>query len=94
MQLHHMVTPPNDRKDEQRKFLTKLRYEAKKRGLRVLKDWSGTWSLVDTKVEPQRALQGLLHVDLLQIAIASRHRCRSHGRAAATFRPRTTPCRR
>jgi hypothetical protein len=54
-------------KPDERKLLGRLRREAKARGFRVLKDWSGRWSLVDARIEPQRALFGLLHVPLLKI---------------------------
>jgi hypothetical protein len=50
--------------------LARLRREARERGFRILKDWSGRWSLVDARIEPQRALFGLLHVPLHRIEAA------------------------
>ena len=66
-----MLTAPHiAAKTENRNHLAKLRRQARKRGFRVLKDWQGTFSLVDTKIEPQRALLGLAHVPLEEIATA------------------------
>jgi hypothetical protein len=44
--------------------LAKLRYQAKKRGLRVLRDRCGNFTVVSTRTEPQRPLLGLDHVPL------------------------------
>jgi hypothetical protein len=63
-------THPDPYKSEQRTYLARLRREARQRGFRILKDWSGRWSLVDARIEPQRALFGLLHVSLQKIEIA------------------------
>jgi isopenicillin N synthase-like dioxygenase len=63
-------THPHSDKSEHRTHLARLRREARQRGFRVLKDWSGRWSLVDARIEPQRALFGLLHVPLLKIECA------------------------
>jgi hypothetical protein len=62
----HITSPlPSD--NGERRALARIRRLAKKRGFRVLKDWTGTFSLVDAKIEPQRALIGLVHVPLLKI---------------------------
>lgn len=47
-----------------------LRRAAKRRGFRIVKDWTGTWSLVDIKIAPPRALFGLLDVSLAEIEVA------------------------
>jgi hypothetical protein len=44
--------------------LSKIRYQAKKRGFRVLRDGCGCFSLINTKVEPPRPLIGVDHVPL------------------------------
>jgi hypothetical protein len=56
--------------DQQGNHLARLRREARQRGFRVLKDWTGTYSLVDARIEPQRALCGLLHTSLHRIELA------------------------
>jgi hypothetical protein len=53
------VTPKNR--------LAKLRRQAKRRGFRVLKDGTGAFSVIDTKIEPPRVLLGLDHVPLWAI---------------------------
>src|SRR5215472_417618 len=68
--MHDIATPPYYRKLEERNHLAHLRYLARLRGFRILRDWSGTWSLVDARIEPQRALVGLLHVSLTKIEAA------------------------
>jgi hypothetical protein len=60
------ATPPNDNKRQ----LARLRRAAKAQGFRILKDWTGAWSLVDTKIPPPQALVGLFHVSLEQIEVA------------------------
>ena len=47
--------------------LSKIRYRAKRRGFRVLRDGCGCFTLIDTKVEPPRPLVGLDHVPLWTI---------------------------
>ena len=47
--------------------LSKIRYRARKRGFRVLRDGCGCFALIDTKVEPPRPLVGLDHVPLWTI---------------------------
>jgi len=44
--------------------LSKIRYQAKKRGFRVLRDGCGCFSLINIKVEPPRPLIGVDHVPL------------------------------
>jgi hypothetical protein len=44
--------------------IAKIRYQAKKRGFRVLRDGCGCFALIDTKVEPPRPLIGVDHVPL------------------------------
>src|SRR5262245_57082767 len=63
------VLPPHNQNVE-RKRLARIRRQARKRGCRVLKDWTGQWNLVDTHVEPPRALAGLEHVSLSDIETA------------------------
>jgi hypothetical protein len=46
------------------KRLAKLRRQAKKRGLRVLRDRCGNFTVVSAHIEPQRPLLGLDHVPL------------------------------
>jgi hypothetical protein len=60
------ATPDNDDKRQ----LARLRRAAKPRGFRILKDWSGRWSLIDSRVAPPRALHGLLDVSLAEIETA------------------------
>ena len=50
--------------------LRQLRRIAKRRGFRVLKDWTNSWSLVDTRIAPPRALVSLWQVDLDEIDLA------------------------
>jgi hypothetical protein len=71
MSLQHIgpQPPPNNKKYE-RNHLARLRRQAKKRGLRVLKDFTGSYNLVDTHVEPPRALAGLEHACLSDIETA------------------------
>jgi hypothetical protein len=47
-----------------RHSLHKIRYQAKKRGFRILRDGCGCFSVIDTKIEPPRPLVGLDHVPL------------------------------
>jgi hypothetical protein len=56
--------------EKSQSYLNRLRRYARARGFRILKDWTGTYSLVDTRVEPQRALDGLVHVPLAVIGVA------------------------
>jgi hypothetical protein len=51
-------------------YLNRLRRQARARGFRILKDWTGIYSLVDARIEPQRALDGLVHVPLAAIGVA------------------------
>jgi hypothetical protein len=44
--------------------ISKIRYRAKKRGLRVLQDGCGCFSVISTQTEPPRPLLGLDHVPL------------------------------
>jgi hypothetical protein len=44
--------------------LSKLRYRAKKRGFRILRDGTGNFSVISTQIEPPRPLLGLDHVPL------------------------------
>jgi hypothetical protein len=46
------------------KRLAKLRRQAKKRGLRVLRDRCGNFTVVSACIEPQRPLLGLDHAPL------------------------------
>jgi hypothetical protein len=64
-----MLTKPDltTSQDPDKNYLVRLRRGAKKRGFRVLKDWTGRWSLVDAKIEPQQALFDLFHVSLSRI---------------------------
>jgi hypothetical protein len=64
------ITPPLLSDNGERNHLARIRRQAKKRGFRVLKDWTGTFSLVDAKIEPPRALIGLVHVPLPKIETA------------------------
>ena len=61
------LAPASPTRNDDRNALARLRRLARERGLRILKDWTGTWSLVDAKIEPQRALVGLVHVSLAKI---------------------------
>jgi hypothetical protein len=51
-------------------YLNRLRRYARARGFRILRDWTGTYSLVDARIAPQRALDGLVHVPLAAIGVA------------------------
>jgi hypothetical protein len=53
--MHHLTSPLS---------LVKIRYQAKKRGFRVLRDGCGCFSVIDTRIEPPRPLVGLDHVPL------------------------------
>jgi hypothetical protein len=44
-----------------RNQLAKIRYRAKRRGLRILRDGTGNFSVISTQVEPPRPLFGLDH---------------------------------
>jgi hypothetical protein len=44
--------------------LAKIRYQARKRSLRVLQDRCGNFTVVSTRIEPPRPLLGLDHVPL------------------------------
>src|SRR5262249_55809739 len=68
--LHIASALPSDNQNLDRNHLARIRRLAKKRGFRVLKDWSGSWSLVDARIQPPRALVGLVHVTLTKIEIA------------------------
>jgi hypothetical protein len=57
--------------------LARIRRLARGRGFRILRDWQGTFSLVDTKIEPPRALTELFHVP------PTEDRDRNHHAAAA-----------
>jgi hypothetical protein len=59
--------PSPDNQNLERNRLARIRRQAKKRGFRVLKDWSGTYSLVDIKVWPPLSLVGATHVPLAVI---------------------------
>jgi hypothetical protein len=59
------ATPNND--DNKRK-LARLRRAAKERGFRILKDWTGAYSLVDAT--PPQTLIGLFQVSPEQIGAA------------------------
>ena len=61
---------PSDNQNVERNHLARIRRQAKKRGHRVLKDWTGEYSLVDANVEPPRALAGLEHASLEAIEVA------------------------
>jgi hypothetical protein len=53
------ISPPNQ--------LAKIRRQAKRRGLRVLRDHCGNFSVIGTHTEPPRPLVGLDHVPLWTI---------------------------
>jgi hypothetical protein len=44
--------------------LAKIRYRARRRGLRILRDGTGNFSVISTQTEPPRPLLGLDHVPL------------------------------
>jgi hypothetical protein len=60
--LHISPLPPSD--NGERKTLAHIRYRAKKRGLRILRDGTGNFSVNSTQTEPPRPLLGLDHVPL------------------------------
>jgi hypothetical protein len=62
--LHIGPLRPTHNQNVDRNRLARIRRQARKRGLRVLKDWTGGWNLVDAHVEPPRALVGLEHTSL------------------------------
>jgi len=61
--------------------LAKLRYRAKKRGLRILRDGTGNFSVISVQTEPPPPLVGLDHVPLWPIASPSDRRSRLISRA-------------
>jgi hypothetical protein len=63
-------TPSTSTPYNPKRHVARLRRVARRRGFRILKDWTSTWSLVDTRVEPPRALIGLWQVDLVEIDAA------------------------
>jgi hypothetical protein len=69
----YLLTPTPDDKIQERRELARLRRQARKRGFRVLKDWSNTWSLVDARIAPPRALIGLAQVPLAMIEVELNH---------------------
>jgi hypothetical protein len=68
--LHINARLPSDNQNSDRNRLARIRRQARKRGFRVLKDWTGGYNLVDTHVEPPRALPGLEHAPLQDIETA------------------------
>ena len=60
--LHITPLPPSD--NGERLALAKIRYRAKKRGFRILRDGTGNFSVISTQTEPPRPLLGLDHVPL------------------------------
>jgi len=64
LQLTPSTSTPSPR------YLAQLRRIAERRGFRILKDWTGTRSLIDAEIEPPRALMGLWHVSLNRIEAA------------------------
>jgi hypothetical protein len=62
------IPSPTPRDDKH--YLAWLRRIAKRRGLRILKDWSGYYSVIETKVQPPSALMGLWQVSLNEIDTA------------------------
>jgi len=60
--LHIKPSLPSD--NGERKTLAHIRYRAKKRGLRILRDGTGNFTVVSTQTEPPRPLLGLDHVPL------------------------------
>jgi hypothetical protein len=71
--LHMASSPPSDNPNLERNRLARVRRRAKKRGFRVLKDWTGCrFHLIDTYVFPPRALVELNHVslDIIEAALA------------------------
>jgi hypothetical protein len=71
MSLQHIEGAcPSDKQNVDRNRLARIRRWAKRRGHRVLKDWTKQYSLVDANVEPPRALAGLEHASLEDIEVA------------------------
>src|SRR5262245_11335350 len=71
MLLQDIASPPSpDNQNVDRNRLARIRRQARKRGHRVLKDWTGSYSLIDAYVEPPRALAGLEHASLSDIETA------------------------
>jgi hypothetical protein len=68
--LHIASPPPPNNQNVDRNRLARIRRQARKRGFRILKDWTGAYNLVDTHVEPPRALAGLEHASLADIETA------------------------
>jgi hypothetical protein len=64
------ISPPANRHKSERARLARVRRQARKYGLRVLKDWTGGYNVIATHVEPPRALVGLEHVPLSDIEAA------------------------
>jgi hypothetical protein len=64
--MDHISTQP----EKIQTYLNRLRRHARARGFRILKDWTGIYSLVDARIAPQRALDGLTHVSLAAIGTA------------------------
>ena len=62
------ATPNND--DNNKRKLARLRWAAKERGFRILKDWIDAYSLVDARIAPPQALIGLFQVSPEQIGAA------------------------
>jgi hypothetical protein len=60
--LHITPLPPSD--NGERLALAKIRYRARKRGFRILRDGTGNFSVISTQTEPPRPLLGLDHVPL------------------------------
>jgi hypothetical protein len=69
--LLHIASPsPPNNQNVDRNRLARIRRQARKRGFRVLRDWTGGFNLVNTHVEPPRALVGLEHASLADIETA------------------------
>jgi hypothetical protein len=64
--MDYLATQP----EKYQGYLNRLRRYARARGFRILKDWTGAYSLVDARIAPQRALDGLIHIPLTTIGIA------------------------
>ena len=79
----HDIVDPTEKIKQQRRQLARIRRCARKSGFRVLRDWAGNYSLINTKITPPRALVGLVHVPLLELEgalLVSSHL--TNGRAA------------
>jgi hypothetical protein len=72
MLQHIGPPPPSNNQNLERNHLARVRRRARQRGLRILKDFTGRYNLVDTHVEPPRALAGLEHssLDVIENALA------------------------